>query len=108
MPLSGDGGTYVALSVQVVPVTAAGLTVASPRMKRLGRAVLVAASSETMAMNERILGIKVMLRVVELRVRYIIFEVNDRNQFWKMIDWQSNECSGLRNDLKTSGDMRGI
>lgn len=51
--------TYVAGSVQVVPVTAAGLTVSVPRTWRLGRAAVVAAKREMRVMTEYILVTKV-------------------------------------------------
>jgi hypothetical protein len=49
-------GTYVPLAVHVVDVTAAGLVAASPRTRRLGRAVVVAAKRATRVMTERMFG----------------------------------------------------
>jgi hypothetical protein len=48
--------TYVALSVHVVPVPAAGLTTVVPRSSRLGRAAVIAAKRATRVMTERIFG----------------------------------------------------
>jgi hypothetical protein len=51
-------GRYTEGSVQVVPVTAAGLTVASPRMRRPGRAAVVTVKKATRAKTECILGME--------------------------------------------------
>jgi len=45
------GGFYVALSVHVVPVIAAGFTVASPRPRIVGTATAVAAKKETRSVS---------------------------------------------------------